>query len=178
MLRAYVPPVRLVALFVGTLALLVATIAFPSPASAQITKVVVPVTGELSDGGKFKGKIKNPDVSYRSATDSLRISGVLKGTVTKADGTTEKVTKEFTTGILVHQDPDNCRILILNIGRIHLDLLGLVVDIAPIRIDVTAVPGPGNLLGNLLCAIAGLLDPNSALADFLDDLLAALFTRA
>ena len=51
------------------------------------------------------------------------------------------------------------------------------MDIAPLHIDVTAVPGPGNLLGNLLRAIVGLLDPNSALADFLDDLLAALFTR-
>jgi hypothetical protein len=77
----------------------------------------------------------------------------------------------------VHQDPDNCNILFLRLGRIHLDLLGLVVTTEPIVIDVTAVPGNGNLLGNLLCAVAGLLDPNSALADFLDGLLAALFTR-
>jgi hypothetical protein len=178
MLRAYALPVRLVALFVGMLAMFVATIAFPSSAGAQTTsRVVVPVTGELSDGGTFKGRNINPDVSYRSATDRLVISGILAGTATKADGTTETVRQEFTTGTRVHQDPDNCRILILNIGRIHLDLLGLVVDIDPIRIDITAVPGPGNLLGNLLCAIAGLLDPNSALADFLDDLLGALFTR-
>jgi hypothetical protein len=28
----------------------------------------------------------------------------------------------------------------------------------PIKIDVTAVPGPGNLLGNLLCNLAHALD--------------------
>jgi hypothetical protein len=41
---------------------------------------------------------------------------------------------------------------------------------------VTAVPGAGNLLGNLLCAVAGLLDPNTFLADFLNQLLGRLFT--
>jgi hypothetical protein len=68
-----------------------------------------------------------------------------------------------------------CQILDLDIGRIHLDLLGLVVDLAPIHLGITAVAGPGNLLGNLLCAVAGLLDPNTALADFLNALLEQLF---
>lgn len=173
MLKVSTYPVRMVALFVGMLAMLVATIAFPSTASGQTTgRVVIPVTGELENGETFQGRIVKPDVIYRAANDTLRITGTL---VYRNAG--ERVTQEFNTGILVHQDPDNCRILILNIGRIHLDLLGLVVDIDPIRIDVTAVPGAGNLLGNLLCAIAGLLDPNSALADFLDDLLGTLFTR-
>jgi len=54
---------------------------------------------------------------------------------------------------------ETCPILILRIGAIHVDLLGLVVNAAPIAIDVIAVPGSGNLLGNLLCAIARLLDP-------------------
>jgi hypothetical protein len=174
MLSAPVLSMRTIVLFIGMLALLVATIAFPSAAGAQTTsRVVIPVTGELEDGSSFTGRIINPDVIYREATDTLRISGIL---AYKNDAG-ETVRQEFNTGIRVHQDPDNCRILILNIGRIHLDLLGLVVDIDPIRIDITAVPGPGNLLGNLLCAVAGLLDPNSALADFLDDLLGALFTR-
>jgi hypothetical protein len=53
-----------------------------------------------------------------------------------------------------------CDILTLDIGAIHLDLLGLVVDLAPVNLDITAVSGPGNLLGNLLCAVAGLLDAN------------------
>jgi hypothetical protein len=33
-----------------------------------------------------------------------------------------------------------------------------VVDLNQINPRITADPGPGNLLGNLLCAVAGLLD--------------------
>jgi hypothetical protein len=49
-----------------------------------------------------------------------------------------------------------CQILNLDIGRITLNLLGLVIDIAPISIDITANPF-GGLLGQLLCALANLL---------------------
>ena len=51
-----------------------------------------------------------------------------------------------------------CQILDLTLGPIHLDLLGLVVDLDEVNLDITAEPGPGNLLGNLLCAVAGLFD--------------------
>jgi hypothetical protein len=168
--------VRSVGLFLGLLALLVATIVLPGGAGAQTaSRVVVPVEGKLSDGGTFVGKVINPQVTHRAANDTLRISGVLRGTVTKADGTTETVRKEFTTVLTASQQSGSCKILKLDIGRINLDLLGLVVNISPISIDVTAVPGAGNLLGNLLCAVAGLLDPNQGLADFLNDLLDRLF---
>ncbi len=51
-----------------------------------------------------------------------------------------------------------CGILDLTLGPLHLDLLGLVVDLNAVHLVITAEPGPGNLLGNLLCAVAGLLD--------------------
>lgn len=53
---------------------------------------------------------------------------------------------------------DACEILHLELGPIDLNLLGLVVHVDQIVVDISAQPGPGNLLGNLLCAIAGLLD--------------------
>ena len=45
----------------------------------------------------------------------------------------------------------------------NLNLLGLVVNLdncnnGPVTVDVTAVPGAGNLLGNLLCNLANLLN--------------------
>jgi len=52
----------------------------------------------------------------------------------------------------------SCPILNLSLGPINLDLLGLNVDTSPICLDITAVPGPGALLGNLLCGIANLLN--------------------
>lgn len=51
-----------------------------------------------------------------------------------------------------------CDILFLQLGPIHLDLLGLVVDVNQITIEIDAERGPGNLLGNLLCALVGLFD--------------------
>ena len=47
----------------------------------------------------------------------------------------------------------------------------------PIVLDITAVSGSGNLLGNLLCAVAHLLDSNAsvtALANLLNSILGQL----
>jgi hypothetical protein len=55
-----------------------------------------------------------------------------------------------------------CSILSLNLGPINLNLLGLVVRTNEIQLRIDAVQGPGNLLGNLLCAITGILNPTPA----------------
>ena len=39
-----------------------------------------------------------------------------------------------------------------------MDILGLVVDLNQVVLKVIATSGAGQLLGNLLCAVAGLLD--------------------
>lgn len=57
-----------------------------------------------------------------------------------------------------------CDVLNLVLGTLHLDLLGLVVDLNQVVLDITAVPGAGNLLGNLLCGVLGLLDIPGAIA--------------
>src|SRR5512144_1772845 len=70
-----------------------------------------------------------------------------------------------------------CPILHLDLGPLDLNLLGLRVHLDRVVLDITAEPGPRNLLGNLLCAIAGLLDGvnlSEILRDLLRRLLAAL----
>ena len=52
-----------------------------------------------------------------------------------------------------------CSILSLNLGPINLNVLGLVIRTNEIQLRIDAVQGPGNLLGNLLCGITGLLNP-------------------
>ena len=46
----------------------------------------------------------------------------------------------------------SCQILDLRLGPLDLNLLGLVVHLDMVHLNITAEPGPGNLLGNLLCA--------------------------
>ncbi|MGC0273690.1 hypothetical protein ACO0LV_11940 [Pseudactinotalea sp. Z1739] len=66
----------------------------------------------------------------------------------------------------------------MDLGPIFLDVLGLQVDLSPIELDITAVPGAGNLLGNLLCAVVGLFDspgnPVNAITNLLNRILGGL----
>jgi len=68
----------------------------------------------------------------------------------------------------VGQDPaSTTQILNLHLGPIHLDLLGLKVDTSEICLNISAQTGSGNLLGNLLAGVAGLLDGGTPLTDIL-----------
>jgi len=72
-----------------------------------------------------------------------------------------------------------CNILHLVLGPLDLNLLGLTVHLNTVVLDITANSGPGNLLGNLLCAVANLLNglpgsPLGQIADLLNQILALL----
>lgn len=54
-----------------------------------------------------------------------------------------------------------CNVLTLNLGPLNLNLLGLKVHLNRVILNITAQSGSGNLLGNLLCAVAHLLDNTS-----------------
>ena len=71
----------------------------------------------------------------------------------------------------------SCDILNLVLGPLDLNILGLEVHLNQVILDIVAVSGAGNLLGNLLCAVAGLLDGGAALgqiAGLLNQILAIL----
>ena len=73
--------------------------------------------------------------------------------------------------------PTPCPILHLDLGPLDLNLLGLHVHLNEVVLDIEAIPGAGNLLGNLLCAIAGLLDGvdlSGVLGNLLQNLIDAL----
>jgi hypothetical protein len=135
------------------------------------------VTGVDENGNAFTGTVSD----LRAVTD--RASGVvnLTGTISYLlDGqmVSEDFTAAITGGSTMDSQPGGCQILFLDVGPIFLDLLGLEVSLDPIVLDITAVPGAGNLLGNLLCAVAGLLDgpgnPLNAITNLLNRLLGGL----
>jgi hypothetical protein len=134
-----------------------ATVAASSHRSALLTDI--PVTGTLESGGTFEGLLSITDVALNSAGE-LVVGGVLNGVATPTVGDPIQLVDEAFTAVadLTNPGGGKCDILQLNIGPIDLDLLGLVINLSAIDLNVDAVPGPGNLLGNLLCAVAGLLD--------------------
>jgi hypothetical protein len=102
--------------------------------------------------------------------------GTLTGTVTNAAGQTVGAIARNITLSLININA-TCDILHLELGPIDLNLLGLVVHVDKIVIDIDAQSGPGNLLGNLLCAVANLLNTNgplSTLVNLLNQILALL----
>jgi hypothetical protein len=100
----------------------------------------------------------------------------LTGTVTNAAGATVgAIVRTITLSII--NISGTCDILHLELGPIDLDLLGLVVHVDKIVIDIDAQSGPGNLLGNLLCAVANLLNgggPLAAIVNLLNQILSQL----
>lgn len=140
----------------------------PARAAAQ-SGLVVPITGSGS-GGSFVGTYT---LSRFVATDSgVAAVGTLSGTLTTAAGDTTGILRNITLPAAVTQA--TCEILHLDLGPLTLDLLGLQIDLSQIVLDVTAQPGAGNLLGNLLCSVAGLLDNPSGLAKLLNQILSVL----
>ena len=149
-----------------------------APASAQTTPVVVPVAGTATNAlgqvVNFAGQFTLQ--SFQFANGQLSAVGQLTGTLTNTvTGVTQTVSQLVT--LPIGQVTGTCQILHLVIGPIDLNLLGLMVHTNQIVIDITAQSGPGNLLGNLLCAVAHLLDSNAsgnALANLLNQLLRSL----
>ena len=138
----------------------------------------VPVTGALADGGTFQGLLNVTQLAVSNG--QLLVSGVLTGTATSAAGVVTQINQTFqaVAGSLIGGGAAGvCDILFLDLGPLHLDVLGLTVDLSRVTLDVNAVPGAGNLLGNLLCSVAGLLDnggPLSGLTQLLNQINALL----
>ena len=72
----------------------------------------------------------------------------------------QPIATRTSTPVRVATHEGTCEILDLILGPLHLDLLGLVVDLYgqtksdPVRVTITGEPGHG-LLGDLLCSLAG-----------------------
>jgi hypothetical protein len=129
--------------------------------------------GKLYSVGTIKGKARG---SKRVTKENVR----MPARVANASGTAARASRQPPPLPLPPLPPGNaCSILSLDLGPINLNLLGLVVRTNQIQLRIDAVEGPGNLLGNLLCGITGILDPNTVantplgqLAQILNALLA------
>jgi hypothetical protein len=71
---------------------------------------------------------------------------------------TGTITNQAVSNIPLASVSGSCTILTLTLGPLDLNLLGLMVHLNQVVLNITAQPGPGNLLGNLLCSVANLLN--------------------
>ena len=158
----------------------------------------VPVGGISPDGNAFQGTM---EILGFINDNGLKAIGSLTGTITPANGAVQQVAgaivlvpvktppladaqqgfggpdlenSRFIRTAAPSAQQATCPILHLDLGPLDLNLLGLAVHLNEVVLDITAIPGAGNLLGNLLCAIAGLLNGPSitaALTNVLTQLL-------
>jgi len=173
------------------------TLGAAGTASAQGEPAATPLTKTVAlEGTKgFKGTYTIDRFTTRNG--NLVAVGKVRGTLRK-QGKTKRVSKN---GVIMPASaagagpatlaraaqqppveglpdiPTACEVLNLTLGPINLNLLGLVVRTNAINVRIDAVPGAGNLLGNLLCAVTNLLNPTGALGQLtgaLNNLAAAL----
>ena len=88
--------------------------------------------------------------------------GVLHATLRRADGSLRGRTSKVVSIPLKNGSASsakaNCQVLDLVLGPLDLNLLGLKVHLDRVVLNIVAASGAGALLGNLICAVAGLLD--------------------
>ena len=141
--------------------------------------VTAPVTGTATDPTagllNFAGTATITQFVFQNGV--LQAVGTLSGTLTDALGNVIGIVTNLPLALPLAGATGSCQILHLDLGPLDLNLLGLMVHLNEVVLDITAQSGSGNLLGNLLCAVAHLLDSNAsgnALANLLNSILGAL----
>lgn len=141
--------------------------------------IETPITGTV-DGESFRGTLRITEFIERdSVIYAVGSITKIKGLHPKSDAMALFKSRSFEFPVQFNQTSPapnadgvvqqaTCDILNLDLGPLDLNVLGLVVHLDQVILDITGETGGGNLLGNLLCAITGLLDPLGSLLELLD----------
>jgi hypothetical protein len=136
-------------------------------AAAAVVPAALPVTGTLRDASNRVVGTVTGQVTHFAVRNGKLVAGT---NLTGRTGTATQ-TQRVLLPIADATNPTaisgvvNCQILNLKLGPLDLNLLGLRVQLNRVLLNITAVAGSGNLLGNLLCAVAHLLDGPAFLAN-------------
>jgi hypothetical protein len=167
--------------------LMALTVALPVPSTAapkheNAAGLSFPLAAVSDTQGTFNGTLRI--FRFGVQDGALVASGLVTGTLVDENGVVTAVVRTVTVPMIATTASAArgdaaaaviaCDVLHLELGPLDLDLLGLVVHLDKVVLDITAVPGAGNLLGNLLCAITNLLNgggPLTAIANLLNQLL-------
>ena len=164
----------------AALALTTAVTAEAAPPGSG-TPLTTTLTGTAADAtGTVIGTVDSvlAITGFSNQNGQLVANGTLTSTITNTlTGAVQTVTQAISVPITAVTGTA-CQILHLDLGPLDLNLLGLVVHLDEVVLDITAQSGAGNLLGNLLCAVANLLNnpaaPAGGLAGLLNTILGNL----
>jgi hypothetical protein len=148
-------------------ALCAAMLVVPVAASAQTTPTTVtslksiPVTGTANNGKSFTGHFNVSQFVARGGKAYAvgTLTGKLGNRTVKQTNVAIPVSMGSANSPLTAHAAATCQILNLVLGPLHLNLLGLHVDLNQVVLNITGQTGAGQLLGNLLCGVANLLNP-------------------
>lgn len=161
--------------------------------AVPITGASVPIPGS-TDTGTFNGTFRI--TRFVNSAGKVFAQGVLTGVATTTIGgvtSATSIVRTVSTPVDLTQPQAAaapavaaapgaisaqavCDILHLVLGPLDLNLLGLRIQLNRVVLDITGETGPGNLLGNLLCALFGILDGGNtnAIVNLLNQILGAL----
>jgi hypothetical protein len=136
------------------LAVVVGMVVMVSPCGAAPSSdeepAPLPVYGALLPTGAFIGSVQITACTL-DETGHLRLTGVLNGTAIRRHGGRLPVAQQLFTALATVHDPGRTTdVLGLTIAPIALDHLGVKVRLAPITIDIDALPGIDDWLETLL----------------------------
>lgn len=129
------------------------------------------VVGETKSGRRVTGSFV--PLHFSKKHGHVRVRGLINGVVHRANGRVvtfsamRTIRVKSIAGTPITTRPAvgrtsaaaaSCDILHLVLAPLDLDLLGLQVHLDRVVLNIVAQSGAGNLLGNLLCAVTGLLD--------------------
>jgi hypothetical protein len=138
------------------------------------------IVGQTSKGDRVTGYFTPR--GFTKHNGHLRAKGLVSGVVHQGNGTTRTFSAMRTFRVTSANGTvpgaaraatslqATCDILHLVLGPLDLNLLGLKVHLDRVVLDIVAQSGAGQLLGNLLCAVAGLLDNGGTLSQLLNQL--------
>ena len=127
------------------------------------------LVGTTGNGRRVTGSFV--PMTFSRHDGKLFVRGLVQGVVHNRDGSTRTfgvmrtMRVKSINGVAARTGAANraaaapaCDVLNLVLAPLDLDLLGLQVHLDRVVLNIVAQSGAGNLLGNLLCAVTGLLD--------------------
>lgn len=137
-----------------------------APAPINATSLShIPVSGTTHNGKTFTGHytvtqfVNRNGKTYAVGTLIGKVGG---RHVSRSNVAIPASVQQSTLPGMAKSAQATCPILHLVLGPLNLNLLGLQVTLNQVVLNINAIPGAGNLLGNLLCSVSNLLNGTPA----------------